>query len=187
MSSKLQMAIVIAAVLIPTLFFYAIENPASTVAYVLFIEPSYVKKRVGYPMMDFRSYNSVKEVETDLRALGFDFTALAKNLSEGKSLPPYKLYTIEVDHYMHLGYPGRLTMVLFNNRLSQLIFYPDQPAPYKIILQKKTNRVFKERTKNRIYQYVTLSIGNNKDDKTYFKWEDQRLMAEQKAWTMRHS
>ena len=187
-NSKVQWIIVSLLLLVPAMIFYAIENPDSWIAYALFIEPSYNKIKFGYPMMEnFRSYTSVENVSTDLKYEYGDFKGVSQTLSDGTEKPPYELYTLEVAGYVYLDHTGLLSLIFFNDRLCSLIFYPDNPDSFKDALIKESHyelRLFKP---IQVEPHIELEYDKDPAKRIFFRWEDRRLIAEQRAWIMRHS
>lgn len=188
--NKLQWILITLVVLIPYLIFYGLEHPDSLIARCLWMEPSYVKVRKGEAMMDaFVSYSSAEDVLTQLNfysELNVDTSTV--DLGSGRYGPPSKRYIVNVAHYVNLDVEGFLSFVFFNDRLSSMIFYPQNPLTYKENLMKDQNLKVRLNERIKVGPHMTLEYKEElSSQKIYFKWEDQRLKAEENAWMMRHS
>jgi len=185
-NAKLQWLLIGAVFSLPFIIFYAIENPTSTIAMVLFIEPSYTKIKKGYPILDdFESYSSVEEVTSDLALHNYQFTVSAKNLGQGPK--PYELKTVDVRYFVHLDQPGALKLIFFNDRLSHATFFPHSVEDYKEELDAELRKPLSLNETRPLGHYILLKFGIEGVDRYYFRWEDRRLITEEMAWQMRYS
>ncbi len=184
---RLQWIVIAVIVLIPFVIFYAVENPTSNVAMVLFIEPSYTKVKKGLPIIDeFNSYVSLDDLTYDLTYKHYQYSVSNKNLSQGQK-KPYELNTVSVRNYVHLDQPGELALTLFNDRLSYAVFYPYDEEAYKEEIDHSLKRALKFNETRHLNPYISLHYGKDLDGRFFFRWEDRRLVTEELAWRMRHS
>ncbi len=172
---------------IPFLIYYAVENPNSVVAKVFFIEPSYIKMRKGFQLMEgFESYSSLEDVTYDLKQRGVS-SRVSSRLLTTTPQKPYVLQTMEVSGYVYQGNVGHLKAIFFNDRLSGVQFFPNDPDDMRTILMQQYKKRIDLNKKLKISTYINLRYFKEKDDRYVFSWEDRRLVAEELAWLMRNT
>jgi hypothetical protein len=106
------------------------------------------------------------------------------SLAKGNSTPPYRVYTISIAPYPHLGQPGKLLMTFYNDRLLQTAFYPQELDDYVKALRKSGVAV--EFAKELAKGNTVIWIGIDFDNNHYVGWADKRLREQQRRWLARY-
>jgi hypothetical protein len=137
-------------------------------------------------METFASYASIDEVralfptDTPLRVVEED------GRSESDSRPPFRIHRVSVDGYTHHGCRGELTLKFFNDRLSSVWFYPDEPRKYVEVLAADGLDVASADAA-RIPPHTRISGGRDFRDREYVRWEDTRLVEQEDRWISRYA
>jgi hypothetical protein len=146
------------------------------------------------PLLDvFRSYDNEQQVTQQLRSAGLQVTVERMHIEGTRKYPPYKLDTLTVQEYPHLGHTGRLDLDFFNDRLARATFLPAEPRSYLRQLERTGARLRKQEisrwtqesgnlriTSNIVY--ATSHVGRTLHTQGYVSWEDMRLMAQSRQW-----
>jgi hypothetical protein len=106
------------------------------------------------------------------------------SLAQGDSTPPYRIYTMSIAPYPHLGQPGKLHMTFYNDRLLQTAFYPQELDDYVKAL--RNSGVAVEFGQELVKGNTVIWIGIDFDNKHYVGWADQRLREQQRRWLARY-
>jgi hypothetical protein len=93
---------------------------------------------------------------------------------------------LAVVEYRHLGVAGELGLVLFNDRLMNVWFYPIDVDAYMAALSSRDVAVAADRADGRS---TTLRIWSQRDfrDRVYVGWSDGRLEDQSARWISRYS
>lgn len=149
-------------------------------------------------LMDvFRSYNGESQVAKQLAEAGLPWTVERLHVEGTDLFQPYKIDTLTVESYRHLGFEGELSLEFFNNRLSTATFRPKQPLPYSrrlrdsgISLRKQALDRWEQQLGNRLITsnviYATSNVGKTLDTPAFVRWEDTRLTAQARQWYTEH-
>jgi hypothetical protein len=151
------------------------------------------------PMVDrFRSYDDLSTVTATLASAGFEgWTSTSRRVPLSSEYPPYNFDTVRVEGYRHLGEPGRLTLLFFNNRLFQAEFTPDDAEAYARRLRstdlrpRGTDNARAEKIEGdlRMLSTVALAIspvGRQMRTEPFVMWQDLRLIRARDAWDARY-
>lgn len=145
-------------------------------------------------LMDvYRSYESEPQVTRQLSAAGLQWTAERLHVEGTRKYPTYKIDTLTVRGYRHLDYPGTLSLEFFNDRLSTLVFRPDDPQSYSkrlrqtgVIMERQSLSTWQRQVGNlRIstnHIYAGSDVGKTLNTVPFFSWEDIRLTAQAREW-----
>lgn len=142
----------------------------------------------------FRSYASIAQVETRLRAAGHtDWLHDTRHAKASSDYPPYDFDSLEVAGYRHLDVPGVLTLQFFNDRLFQVEFVPTDPEAYVrrmgVLKLRSSRNARAERVSGnlRIASSVGLAVskvGQHLRSEPYVIWQDLRLIRQRDEWDL---
>lgn len=148
---------------------------------------SYTDRMEGIPLLlgAFQSYSSEREVRGSLASQPIQDVERS-SLAPGDRRPPYNIVTMTVVEYRHLGVAGELRLVLFNDRLMNVWFYPIDIDAYMAALRSRDVAVAADRADER---RTTLRIWSQRDfrDRVYVGWSDGRLEDQSARWISRYS
>ena len=142
---------------------------------------------------NFRSYDSEQQITQLLAAADLRVTAERVHVEGTRKYPPYKLDTLTVADYGHLGHQGTLILDFFNDRLASATFRPVNPKAYLRQVQK-TGISFRREDLSRWAQqtgnqrittniiFATSHVGSTLNTPPYVSWEDTRLTAQSRQW-----
>lgn len=120
------------------------------------------------------------------------------SLRPGDKRPPFNIYVVSIKDYSHLSYAGDLHLKFFNNRLSEVRFYPHNFEKYVERLKESDKLTFNITDKSagtpeaqvspytRIWIYDQPHLGQPGQNK-YVGWKDTRLDKEESLWIKRYS
>jgi hypothetical protein len=148
---------------------------------------TYVEWLEGVPLLlgEFRSYSAEQEVRAVLAA-----RTIQEHERSGLPLddtrPPFDIVTLAVPGYIHLDFPGELRLLLFNDRLQSVWFYPSDVNGYLAALKGRgvvvsTDVMAKPEGDLRVI--TTRDV----ESRTYVSWSDWRLDQQALRWITRYS
>lgn len=133
----------------------------------------------------FVSYSSRKEIASKLPPQSEIKVIEETSLAKDNSIPPYRIHTVSVSPYTHLDQRGKLLITLYNDRLLQTAFYPENIDEYVAALKKSGTAVaFGQEL---VSGHTTIWIGIDFDNNHYVGWADKRLREQQRRWLARYS
>lgn len=133
----------------------------------------------------FESYASREEVLPKLPPAVEKEVVEETSLGKDTTNPPYRIYTLRIAPYRHLGQSGALLITFYNDRLLQTAFYPESLDDYLAALRKSGTGV--KFGRELVRGHTTIWIGTDFDNKHYIGWADQRLRGQQRRWLARYS
>ena len=137
-------------------------------------------------LMDgFESYQSVEQMEKYLKARSLKYSKKFLDPSGG-SRPPFRMDTITVYDFRHLGIKGELLLQFFNNRLMETLFFPSDTSNYIMQLEADGIRLPHNR-EVKFDKYTLICASRNSDGREYVTWQDKRLTNEIDIWVKRYS
>jgi hypothetical protein len=148
---------------------------------------SYTDRFEGIPLLlgAFQSYSSERDVRANLAPQPVQDVERS-SLAPGDRRPPYNIVTLAVEEYRHLGVAGELRLVLFNDRLMNVWFYPIDVGAYMAALRSRDVAV----AANRADRHSNpLRIWTQRDfrGRVYVGWSDGRLEDQSARWISRYS
>jgi hypothetical protein len=148
---------------------------------------SYTDRAEGIPLLlgAFQSYSSERDVRANLGSQPVQDVERS-SLAPGDRRPPYNIVTMAVVEYRHLGVAGELRLVLFNDRLMNVLFYPTDVYAYMAALKSRDVAVAADRAGS---GSTALRIWSQRDsrDRVYVGWSDGRLEDQSARWISRYS
>ena len=144
----------------------------------------------------FRSYEAESAVRTPLEAAGLSVQRSVLTKPKSPRYPPRQMVTLSVAAYQHLGINGRLTLELFNDRLMEVDFRPDDAAAYSARLHRALPGLQRGSTGHaefnngdlRVWSNVDLAksrVGGALHTDALVLWQDLRLIAQRDDWDAR--
>jgi hypothetical protein len=133
----------------------------------------------------FQSYATLDEVLAQLRPYP-NAVHTASPHPPGDPRPRWDDDSVEVDGYVHLEHRGRLVLSLFNNRLGDARFYPDDARSYLAALRGAGFDLVPGRDLD-IHPYTRVWTARDYRNAEYVGWLDSRLDEEHADWIERHS
>lgn len=144
-------------------------------------------------MEQFRSYDNAEIVGKQLREAGYRWRVNRLHVQCADECPPYKVDTLVIADFKHLNVSGTLTLELFNDRLFNAVFNPDDAETYLKRLEwsgVKLDKVKVSRWERQTNQlliasniiYAASPMGQTLGTQAYVSWEDVRLQAQSQAW-----
>lgn len=135
----------------------------------------------------FRSYTSLSDTQTQLRASGMEFsTEEGTTPAASDKRPPFRVDTIVVKAYEHVGHQGELRVEFFNDRLVGVHFYPLNIDAYA---NKLSQILGKPLPPEGEFTDANARVWRGLDYKgrPYVGCEDTRLAREMDSWIRRFS
>lgn len=139
----------------------------------------------------FRSFQTVAEARK-LRADDLGSWKIVEDTPtiDGSGRILFRTVTAEIPGYLHDGQKGRLVLQFLNDRLTRVLFYPEDPDAYLAVLQRNGILVTRNATwSNRLdlsakAQPAALESFSYSDVRgaRYVAWVDTRLDAEYHHW-----
>lgn len=144
----------------------------------------------------FQSYDDEASLRKQLAEAGFAVERKLLTKTPSGRYPPRDMTTLTVRDFRHLGELGTLSLELFNNRLMEADFRPEDAAAYAKALHRSTPNLPRGSTGTsevvqgplRIYSNVDLAksrVGGNLGTDALVLWQDLRLTAQRDAWDTR--
>lgn len=148
---------------------------------------SYTDRVEGVPLLlgASQSYSSEREVRASLASQPIQDVERSSS-DPGDRRPPYNIVTLAVVEYHHLGVAGELRLVLFNDRLMNVWFYPIDVDAYMAALRSRDVAVAADRADR---HSIPLRVWSQRDfrDRVYVAWSDGRLEDQSARWISRYS
>ena len=133
----------------------------------------------------FESYATEGVVRSALGSLPVEVLERS-GLPDGDARPPYTIVALRIRHYTHLGSAGELHLTLFNDRLMNALFYPQDLQGYQTAL--KAHGLDVPVGPNGLQDGVVhLSMARDYRGAHYVGWVDTRLEAQSRRWISRYS
>ena len=143
-------------------------------------------------LMTQRSYESVAAIGAALQQGGYKWEAFKQERKPRGNYPPYRVDTLDVADYKHLGNSGKLRLEFFNDRLYEAYFEPQKAGDYLYKLRKqmrlkRDSRGHVEHVAGnlRISSNIDLAeseVGKALKVKPFILWQDLRLVQQLKDW-----
>lgn len=144
----------------------------------------------------FRSYDAEAAITAQLSAAGLSVRRSVLQRPHSTRYPPRTMVTLTVEGYQHLGNAGVLVLELFNDRLMEADFRPDDPSRYTARLHSQYPSLKRDRTGHaewlaeplRIWSTVDLAnskVGRTLGSEGVVLWQDTRLIAQRDDWDAR--
>ena len=147
---------------------------------------SFTARRAAAPLMvgAFQSYSSIG----DVRRIAPQVSVVKDDLwSDGSTRPQYRVTTLRIARYTHLGVQGTIELHFFNDRLMTVAFTPDDLPVYLVAL--RTKGISLDPARN-----APFVIGRKVEVRTIrghalsaVVWTDRRLSKEMESWVARYS
>ena len=134
---------------------------------------------------EFQGYSSEQAVRAALGAQPIQEVERS-GLPQGDGRPRFDIVTLAVAEYHHLGVAGELRLQFFNDRLSDVWFYPDDVDEYMAALGRREVAVTTDRT-GQLKGTVRIWTQRDYRNRTYVGWSDQRLDDQRARWISRYS
>ena len=148
---------------------------------------TYVERLEGVPLLlgEFGSYSTEQEARTVLVARTIEERERS-GLPPGDTRPPHDIVTLAVPGYVHLDVAGELRLLLFNDRLQSVWFYPTDVDGYLAALKSRgvvvsTDLIAKPAGDSRV---ITT---HDSENRVYVSWSDWRLDQQTLRWITRYS
>lgn len=129
------------------------------------------------------SYQSIEEFKSFLSRSSFQWEDKEGQPSP-KGRPPFNMYTVTIKNYSHMGFPGQLEIIFFNDRLAITTFYPLEIEKYVETLVKAEVIKLDTNREAKIYPYTHVWVARQRK---FVGWSDIRLDKEINLWIRRYS
>ena len=175
---------------------YVGRHPASIPSLVLhdmgirIFEPTFMEREPGEELIDgFFSYQPMSETKKILAGRGLKWTesGTPERRRRAGSTPPNDGYSITIREYSHMGYSGELMISFFNDRLSDIWFFPKDRDGYLKALMAAKKTSFGKRDQFYTSRHIRVWYYTDGGGRRYVGWADTRLQEEEEAWIMRYS
>lgn len=137
-------------------------------------------------LADFKSFQTIEGTNRYCNSLGFQWLVIEdSHLPEGDRRPRFDIFVVEIKGYAHLNQLGTLRLAFFNDRLSEIRFYPNSIKKYlEILIEKEKLDLInkKEHLFNNVRVWLHEKWGN-----PYIGWSDIRLEQEEFEWIKQYS
>jgi len=147
------------------------------------------RAEIRSPLIDgFESYASAAEVMTKLSNEGHRFTMRERGSKTSQGMrPPFHTVTLTVSNYTSLKEEGMLELYFFNDRLHEIIFYPENIDQYwnQLASDKETKIEIPPYTRVEKYSEASGTLESGVPKRIRFV--DDRLQKEQSKWIMKYS
>lgn len=144
----------------------------------------------------FRSYETEAALRPPLEAVGLQITRDVQSVPKSARTPPHQIVTLAVDHYRHLGVNGSLTLTLFNDRLMEADFHPEDAATYSTHLHRalpdlqRGSTGYAELNNGNLRVWSNVDLANSPVGKVLHTdalvlWQELRLVTQRDDWDAR--
>lgn len=144
----------------------------------------------------FRSYDDEETIRAQFASIGVAPERKSLQKTPSKRYPPRDMVSLKINNFRSEGELGQLTLELFNNRLMEAEFRPEDPAAYAKALHKALPLLKRDATgiaelvqeNLRIYTNVDLAtsrVGGSLGTGAIVLWQDRRLIAQRDDWDNR--
>lgn len=141
----------------------------------------------------FRSYDNEETLRSQLTSLGVSPERRALKKTPSGRYPPRDLTSLHVKNFRNQGELGSLTLELFNNRLMEADFRPEDPSAYAKTLHRTQPGLKRDATgiaelvagNLRIFSNVDFAksrVGGSLGTDALVLWQDRRLTAQRDDW-----
>lgn len=157
----------------------------------------YTARAAPLLLMDgLSSYAGAADLAARFDAAGLAWSSRRLARPPDRRYPPRALETLSVARYRHLGVEGRLTLELFNDRLYEIGFEPDDAAAMARALKQAEPQLQRDRNARweRVdgdlrlasnVEFASSPVGLSLRTRPYVIWQDLRLLRERDEWDRR--
>ncbi|NHZ62113.1 hypothetical protein [Massilia genomosp. 1] len=139
-------------------------NPVQlTLALESYASPQEVERRLGSIMLGSEVLEDTKKAPSDPR-------------------PPYHRVVIMVRGITDFNVPGSTRLTFFNERLSSVWFYPEDPEKYRKALQKRFGVDLGKSGDTRLSGGTVVRLATDYEGKSYVAFDDAVLNEEHNQW-----
>jgi hypothetical protein len=148
---------------------------------------TYVERLEGMPLLlgEFRSYWSEQQVRDAIGARAIEERERF-GLPAGDTRPPHDIVTLVVPGYQHLNFAGELRLLIFNDRLQSVWFYPADVNGYLAALER-AGVVMSADIMARPDGDLRVTTTRDVENRVYVSWSDFRLDQQTLRWITRYS
>ena len=144
----------------------------------------------------FKSYDDEESLRAQLAEAGIAPERSLLSKTPSGRYPPRDMVTLTATKFRHLGELGTLSLELFNNRLMEAEFRPEDASAYAKALRRSIPSLPRGSTGTsevvqgqlRVFSNVDLAksrVGGNLGTDAVVLWQDLRLMAQRDEWDSR--